>query len=120
MEKLQYKQLTDEQKQFICNGCGGKGGIINPPEFLFNASCHHHDFLYYRGHTEQHRKEADDKFYELMKEDIKLASWYLKPHYHLWAYTYYKSVRLIGKKFFNYADKQKDMNDLILDIRKKK
>ena len=115
---LEYKQLTDKQKQFICNGCGGKGGFINPPEFLFNACCNHHDFLYYRGCTEDDRKKADDKFYQLMKEDINLSSWYMKPHYHLWAFTYYQSVRLIGKKFFYYADKPKEMNDLILDIRK--
>ena len=39
---LIYKDLTDTQKQAICNGCGGKGGFINPPEFLFHASCNHH------------------------------------------------------------------------------
>ena len=49
---LKYRDLTEEQKKFVCNGCGGKSGWINPPEFLFNASCNHHDFLYWRGCTE--------------------------------------------------------------------
>lgn len=115
---IKYADLTLAQKAFICNGCGGKGGVINPPEFLFNASCNHHDFNYWVGGSEADRLRADKGFYDAMKIDIKLASWYLKPHYYLWAYTYYKSVRLIGKKFFNYLDKPKEMSDLILDIRK--
>lgn len=114
---LKYKELNSHQKKFVANGCGGKGGLINPPEFLFHASCNHHDFLYWRGCTEEDRKKADDEFYELMKNDISRTNWYLKPHYHIWAYTYYKSVRLIGKKFFYYAEKQKTMKDLILEIR---
>lgn len=39
MIKLKYSDLTDEQKEIICNGCGGKSGWLNPPELLFNASC---------------------------------------------------------------------------------
>ena len=35
---LRFSELTQEQKAFICNGCGGKGGIVNPLEFLFHAS----------------------------------------------------------------------------------
>ena len=114
---IKYADLTLTQKAFICDGCGGKGGLINPPEFLFHASCNHHDFLYWRGGTEEDRKAADDAFYELMKEDIAECSWYLRPHYHLWAYTYYKSVRLIGKKFFFHADEMKTMVDLVKEMR---
>ena len=115
---LHYNQLNVHQKAFICNGCGGKGGLINPPEFLFHASCNHHDFLYWRGCIEEDRKLADDKFYELMKLDIESAKWYLKPHYHIWAWTYYKSVRLIGKKFFYYGEKPKNMADLISEMQR--
>ena len=106
---LRYKDLTDTQKQAICNGCGGKGGFINPPEFLFHASCNHHDFKYWLGCTEDDRKDADEAFYRWMKIDIASAKWYLKPYYHLWAYTYYKAVRLFGKKYFYYANKQRTL-----------
>ena len=115
---LRYSELTLTQKAFICNGCGGKGGIVNPPEFLFNASCNHHDFLYWRGCTEEDRESADNEFYRLMKKDIANAKWYLKPHYHIWAYTYYKSVRLIGKEFFYYGDRPKTMVDLISEMQR--
>ena len=115
---IRYRELTEEQKKFVCNGCGGKSGFINPPEFLFNASCNHHDFLYWRGCTEADREVADKQFYEMMLKDIAEAKWYLKPHYHIWAYTYYKSVRLIGKKFFYYGDRPKNMVDLISEMQR--
>ena len=109
---LKYKDLTKEQKKHVCNGCGGKGGIIKPPSFIFQASCNHHDFLYWRGRAEADKIRADDNFYSWMKEDIKLKPWYKKPHYHIWAYAYYKFVWLGGDKYFNYADKPKDIDDL--------
>ena len=109
---LRYKDLTDTQKQAICNGCGGKGGFINPPEFLFHASCNHHDFRYWRGCTEADRKDADDSFYKWMKVDVSESKLYLKPYYHFLAWSYYKAVRLFGKKYFNYSDKPKTLEDL--------
>ena len=106
---LKYSQLNTFQKQAICNGCGGKGSFIKPPNFLFKASCNHHDFLYWRGYEEIDRQIADEAFYKWMRVDIKEAKWYLKPYYHLWAYTYYKAVRLFGKKYFYYANKQRTL-----------
>lgn len=75
---LRYRDLTKEQKKAICNGCGGKSGIVNPPGVSVNAPCNHHDFLYWRGCTEEDRESADNEFYELMKLDIESAKWYLK------------------------------------------
>ena len=109
---LKYKDLTSEQKKFICNGCGSKGGIVKVPNFIFKASCNHHDFRYWLGYNEEHRLLADEAFYKKMLEDIKSAKWYLKPHYHLWAYAYYKSVRLGGKKAFYSSFKFKNIDDL--------
>jgi len=115
---LRYKDLTDTQKQATCNGCGGKGGFINPPEFLFHASCNHHDFRYWRGCTEADRKETDNSFYKWMKVDVSESKWYLKPYYHFLAWSYYKAVRLFGKKYFNYSDKPKTLKDLEKEINK--
>lgn len=103
MIKLKYSDLTDEQKEIICNGCGGKSGWLNPPEFLFNASCNQHDFYYWRGGTESDRLEADKAFYEAMLVDAQNYIWYKRLLYKSIAYTYYKSVRLFGKKFFQYG-----------------
>ena len=111
---LRYRDLTLAQAEFIVNGCGGKGGWINPPEFLFHASCSKHDFYYWRGCTEVDRKKADEEFYHWMKIDItsKDLSWWKKAHYKIWAWTYYKAVRLFGKKFFNYICSSKTLEDL--------
>lgn len=99
-----FSELTLEEKQQICNGCGAKGGLIKSPDFLFKASCDHHDYYYYLGGTEADRKVADDLFYCYMREDIKDAKWYLKPYYKMWAYGYYLAVRKFGKPYFNYKD----------------
>ncbi len=34
-----YWNATKEERKAVCNGCGAKGGLINPPEFLFHASA---------------------------------------------------------------------------------
>ena len=46
---LHYKDLSQLQKEIICNGCGKKGGVIPVPNFIFLASCNKHDFKYWRG-----------------------------------------------------------------------
>jgi len=110
---LRYRDLTPEQKAKITNGCGGKGGFINPPEFLFHASCNQHDFYYWRGGIEADRKKADDTFYKYMQLDIVNENSMIKRiYYEMLAYSYYKAVRIFGKKYFNYG-KQKTMKDLI-------
>jgi len=117
---LRYSDLTNEQKKFICNGCGGKGGWVKPPNFIFKASCNQHDFYYWRGYTEEDKKRCDKKFYELTKEDIDdanvntIKSWY----YHTWAYAYYKFVRAFGKKYFYYGTKSKTLDSLINEMNK--
>ena len=111
---LHYSDLTPEQKANVCNGCGAKGGYINPPEFLFHASCDHHDFYYWRGGTEEDRKNADDAFYRYMKIDIASEKSVLKrAYYNIWAYTYYLAVRLFGYKYFHYRNKMKEKNNAI-------
>ena len=106
---LKYSNLTPEQKKIICNGCGGKGGFIKPPDFIFHASCNQHDFYYWRGGDEKDRELADIQFYEAMSIDILNAKWYLKPYYRFWAYTYYIAVRIAGGKFFNYGPMRENL-----------
>lgn len=114
---LRFRDLTPLQKAVICNGCGGKGSIVPVPEFLFHASCNHHDFYYWRGGSEADRKRADEAFYKFMKQDAAMAGTMLKRlHYRLWAYIYYQAVRQFGAKYFHYG-KQRDKEDLKLWLR---
>lgn len=116
---LKYSDLNEEQKKYICNGCGGKGGMIKPPNFIFKASCNHHDFKFWRGCTEEDFKKANKDFYDWMKEDIKnIKKWYKKVHYRIWAFSYYQFVNYGGKKYFNFADKPKTLEDLNREMSK--
>ena len=109
---LRYRDLTPEQKAEICNGCGGKGGFIDPPEFLFHASCNQHDFYYWRGGTEEDREKVDNAFYRYMQLDIANEDSRIKRiYYEVLAYLYYKAVRVFGKRYFSYG-KQKTAEDL--------
>lgn len=110
---LSYSSLTPFQKKSICNGCGGKGGFVSPPQFLFKASCNQHDFYYWRGGTEDDRKKADDTFYKFMLEDVNDSKWWKRPFYKSMAFLYYKSVRQFGKKFFYYTDTPRTIEDVI-------
>ena len=117
---LKYKDLTKEQKKHICNGCGGKGGWIKPPDFKFKASCNHHDFKFWKGCTLEDFHKANKDFYTWMKEDIKKAKWYKRPYYHVWAYAYYQAVNFGGKEYFYFAKTPKTLAELEEEISMKK
>jgi len=91
------------------NGCGGDGSCINPPNFIFKASCNKHDKLYEAGGKEIDRFVADLLFWWYMHKDVRGFAkkyWYIYPVSYtlafLWAALYCVSVRIGGKKFFNY------------------
>ena len=104
---IRYIDLTEEQKEVICNGCGPKGGWVPVPEFFCHASCDHHDFNYWLGHTEEDREKADHQFLEAMLIDA--GSNKVKQTI---AMTYWMAVRLFGKLYFHYADHERDEYDL--------
>ena len=111
---LRYSDLTQTQKDAICNGCGAKSGWIPVPNFLFKASCNHHDFYYWRGGDESDREEADDAFYKYMRVDIEDQNHVIKfrAYYHFWALSYYLAVRYFGKQHFEYRDEMKTIKDI--------
>ena len=103
-DRLSFKDLTSKDKGLICNGCGGKGSWIDPPDWLFKASCNHHDFEYWRGGTEADRKHADWGFYQAMIEDANRASWWRRPFARMRAWVYYRAVRTFAKSYFFHTD----------------
>ncbi len=117
MAKIRFRDLTPAQVKCISNGCGGKGSAIPVPQFIFTASCDHHDFNYWLGYREEDRKLADDQFYQAMKNDYKkmledkVVGWFKYNFYKAWAYIYYQAVRLKGKEFFHYGDSERTRED---------
>ena len=109
---LRYTDLTSTEKDKICNGCGGKGTVVPVPDFLFKASCNHHDFYYWLGGDEDTREAADAAFYKYMKIDShEQSKGLLQAAISLsWAYVYYKAVRYFGKPYFSYGTMKTEAN----------
>jgi hypothetical protein len=100
-----YEDLSEQLKELICNGCGGKGSIVTPPHAIFfETSCNHHDYGYFKGGTKVDRKHCDLKLREAMYKDCKKLPWYKKLRYLPWCELYYRAVRMFGHKFFCYTD----------------
>lgn len=116
--KIRFRDLTPEQIKCISNGCGGKGSFIPVPQFIFTASCDHHDFNYWLGYREEDRKLADDQFYQAMKNDYKkmlddkIIGRVKYLYYKAWAYIYYSAVRKYGSSFFSYRSEERTREDL--------
>lgn len=109
--ELRYQDLTDTEKAIICNGCGGKGGWIKPPAFIFEADCNRHDFHYWQGGSSADRRRADYGFYKAMRKDAGK-----NPFLQGLAFTYFVAVRLCGSKYFQYRDAKKTREDLEAEI----
>lgn len=90
------------------NGCGCGSGILKyfkPPyaRYFINC-CNSHDAAYDIGGTEENRKHADVWLFWRMVGNINIR--YFSPFKATWlvliSLLYYISVRLFGRKFFNY------------------
>jgi len=113
MSEVRFRHLTETQKQFICNGCKGKGSWFDPPDFIFTDSCNHHDFNYWLGGSEGDRMKADWQFYQSMLEAANKSSWYKRYWYKTLAWVYYQSVRLFATNYFHFAKSQRTREDLL-------
>ena len=96
-----------EERKIICNGCGPKGLFIPIPNFVFKEACDHHDFNYWIGCNKAQRKKADKQFLTEMLYEANGNLWYK-----IWAYTYYRAVRIGGIKCFHWDDVQRTKKDL--------
>lgn len=71
--KPTFSDLTAEQQATYGNGCGLSARFLNVPDFIFTASCRHHDFNYERGGHIGYKIKADWDFFARMLDD---ALWY--------------------------------------------
>jgi hypothetical protein len=121
--RLKFKNLTEQQKEKLLNGCGVKGGWVNVPDFIFTACCDHHDFKYWRGkgpsifsfefwkspilyflEKKNDRILADSQFFSAMIKDAEsIDDESLRTKYIAIAYVYFKAVRNFGWIRYNWG-----------------
>lgn len=82
--------------------CGGKGGFIPIPQFIFKASCAKHDVSYSEWWDEAQRIRCDTWFLRYMLIDAHNSKH--KVWYTVRAYVYYFAVRLFWFRYFNYRN----------------
>jgi len=103
---MKFEDLSEKQKVYICNGCGGKGGKIIPPyAIMFQSDCDHHDYGYWKGGNIWDRLKSDWKLFTNMLKDSNYGLKIWKTLYFIgWAVCYFVGVRLAGFTFFHYGD----------------
>jgi hypothetical protein len=106
---LELEDLTKEQRDwfmtYIWNGPGSRDYPIQPPELIFNIPSIRHDFEYFRGGTEEDRKETDKHFLDESLAIVKERPIYTRPFYFSISYIYYFGLVLLGSKAWEYYDK---------------
>ncbi|QLH05848.1 hypothetical protein [Nitrosopumilus ureiphilus] len=80
---------SDQSEECEVNGCTGV------PDFDIEECCNEHDRCYWRGGTEEDRKNCDLQFYNCIKNKGGIFHGIL-------AWIYYVGVRVLGKSHFNY------------------
>ena len=112
-----WGKLSTAQRIYVANGCGAKGGWLNPPGFMFTASCDQHDFYYWRGANEDDRKDADDAFLRAMLRDASTGSWWLRWFHRSMARTYHWAVRKWGAPHFKTREEPATWTTLFVEMR---
>lgn len=95
--KPHFSDLTLEQQKEYGNGCGVR--FLKVPDFVFSASCRHHDFNFERGSGTWYKApyyycKANWDFFKLMWKDCE--QWW---HYPV-SVTYFTAVMLFSWPWF--------------------
>lgn len=107
----EYWGLSKEEKQRICNGCGGRGGTFNflIPQKHFQEACNIHDYMYATGYTEADKRKADATILYNLDTIVKNMSGVKKWWYKKLAKTFYKAVHDFGDYYFWKNKKFKEL-----------
>jgi hypothetical protein len=108
-----YMELDEIERFKICNGCGSAQAKFDfVPDSIYGLSireaCYRHDYAYWWGKTEQHKKAADRQFLANMLTIIEQESGnaLTRTLRSLRAVKYYMAVRDLGDKAY-WAGKER-------------
>lgn len=108
--RVRFRHLTEEQRDAICNGCGGKGGFIKPLySKLFHLVCQQHDLNYYIGHTWLDKIKADWQLFCgcLRKVRTLNVGTLERNHLYFWCVTYFIGVSFFGHRYFYFGSHER-------------
>ena len=112
MSRIIPEELTDEELEFIANGCGpkvmGLGWLV--PDDIFRDACIIHDIRYYVGGNEEDRYAADREFLRNMLDEADKQWW--RRWWRWRAHIYYNAVRTLGKYIAFHYGKRKTREQL--------
>lgn len=96
-----YTSASKEEKRDICNGCGAANAKFDfVPDNIYGLSiteaCQIHDWMYYKGTTNEDKIEADRIFLHNMLRIIEHHGGFLKCLLRRRAYKYYLAVKHFG------------------------
>jgi hypothetical protein len=114
----EYWRLSKEEKAKICNGCGGRGGVLNflIPQKHFEEACNIHDYMYATGYTEEDKRKADATLLYNLDTIVKNMKGVKKWWYKNLAKTFYKAVHNLGDYYFWKGKKFKDLESNTVDV----
>jgi len=113
-----FRELKEDEKKEICNGCGAKNGFPVPDSFYFldiSMACNIHDFMYHSGKTLEDKEVADRVFKNNLFRIVEWESccWLLKKLRLRRAKTYYYFVKEWGASAF-WANKIRDNEKVVI------
>ncbi len=113
-----YEELSSAGRQKlldanILNGCGPASWKGKGPNWLFKADCYEHDYNYAAGGNEADRRWADWGFYAAMVKDTHRLPWWRQPLARVNAWLFYRLVRWLGAKRYNFDCPPKTIDEMI-------
>ena len=112
--KLEYEDLTPEERDYLTDGCGNK--FLNVPDFDFGECCRRHDFGYWQGHSKEDRLRIDKEWYADMIKASRKYGFVRRYMLKIAAMVYYRAVRAASWRFFNFSDRYLTREDLRLEM----
>jgi hypothetical protein len=121
---ISFKDLTPQEQAEYGNGCGLSERCLNVPDFIFTASCRHHDFNFERGCGANHWYENLWKApYYYTKANWDFYYHMLCDSYKWWHYVvatvYFVAVMLFSWPFFDIG-RWKTKEEILAADRKSK
>ena len=112
----EWDLLTEDEKEYVSNGCGPKFGRLARlvPDFdgLYNPACNLHDWIYWCGGTQAVRKLADKRLKVDMEHINSLLPWWKRALFSWAPRVYYLAVRLAGNVTYYRASYRRSIYDL--------